>query len=169
MLPVLGAIVFLWCGPLKSSAGAAPAAEEPAAQKAITLSAGAAAALPGSEQQYALAQEAAATPSPSPSPSPTPEPQPTPPGSGVYAASARPDGNHLRFQLPATTASSSRHFTIRAPVRSQRRKRVAHERARVFVPQLRGGGTEPDDNRAVRATPAREHHRTAAGVYVAGL
>ncbi len=37
----------------------------------------------------------AAEPQPSPTPEPTPEPspQPTPPGSGVYAASARPDGN----------------------------------------------------------------------------
>ena len=82
MLLVLCAVLFLWIGFGRDSAEAA--APEPAAL-AVTLRAAGAMLPAGGETQAEAAPE--------PTAEPTPEPVPTPPGSGVYAASARPDGN----------------------------------------------------------------------------
>ncbi len=77
MLAVLCGVLFLWAGFGRDNVeAAAPEATE----LPVTLKA---AMLPAS----------APAPSPTPEPSPEPVPEPTPPGSGVYAASARPDGN----------------------------------------------------------------------------
>ena len=82
MLLVLCAVLCLWIGLGRDSAEAAEA--EPTALAVSLRAAGA--MLPGGGEAQAEA-------TPEPTPQPTPEPVPTPPGSGVFAPSARPDGN----------------------------------------------------------------------------
>jgi lysophospholipase L1-like esterase len=76
MLLALGAVLCLWAGlgPEQAEAAAPPPPEETPVMLRTAV-------LP------------AAAPEPLPTPTAAPEPQPTPPGSGVYAVSARPDGN----------------------------------------------------------------------------
>ena len=82
MLLVLCAVLFLWISFGRDSAeAAAPEPTEPA----VMLRASAA-MLPGGGETQAEA-------TPEPTVQPTPEPVLTPPGSGAFAASARPDGN----------------------------------------------------------------------------
>jgi lysophospholipase L1-like esterase len=80
MLLVLGAVLILWAGLGPEHAEAAESS--PPRASPVTLRA---AVIPAAAPEPA--------PTPSPTPVPEPEPEPTPPGSGVYAASARPDGN----------------------------------------------------------------------------
>ena len=87
MLLVLGAVLFLWAGFGRDSAAAAE--PSPAPEMVVTLRA---AVLPaGGEVRSPDGGEP--IPTATPAPTPEPKPAPTPPGSGVYAASARPDGN----------------------------------------------------------------------------
>ncbi len=87
MLLVLCAVLVLWVSFGRDSAEAAD--PSPSAGLQVTLRA-ADAMLPA----HAAAEDVPeATPEPTPAPTPTPKPLPTPPGDGVYAASARPDGN----------------------------------------------------------------------------
>ena len=71
MLLVLGVVLCLWAGLGQEHAEAAAPVETPLMLRSAVMPAAA----------------------PEPLPTPSPEPSPTPPGSGVYAASARPDGN----------------------------------------------------------------------------